>query len=139
MVNYFRRHGATDVSVVVRIVDSTTGAPELGVLFNTSGIDLKYRREGAANVSITEVTLAALTTAHTDGGFLEIGNGYYRLDLPDAACASGASGVAVHGVVTGMVVIGCYIHLGDVSSNVKQVNDVAVIGTGASGDEWGPA
>jgi hypothetical protein len=103
--------GSTDVSVVIRIIDSTDGTPETGVVFNTSGIDLEYRREGAASTDITEATLAALTTAHTDGGFLHIGNGYYRLDLPDAAVASGATGVLIHGTVTGMVVIGCYIQL----------------------------
>jgi hypothetical protein len=103
--------GSTDVSVVIRIIDSTDGTPETGVVFNTSGIDLEYRREGAASTDITEATLAALTTAHTDGGFLHIGNGYYRLDLPDAAVASGASGVLIHGTVTGMVVLGCYIQL----------------------------
>jgi hypothetical protein len=103
--------GTIDVSVVIRIIDSTDGTPELGVVFNSAGIDLQYRREGAANVAITEVTLAALTTAHADGGFLHIGNGYYRLDLPDAACAAGVQGVLVHGIVTGMVVIGCYVQL----------------------------
>ena len=103
--------GTTDVSVVIRIIDSTDGTPETGVVFNTSGIDLEYRRELAASVDITEATLAALTTAHADGGFLHIGNGYYRLDLPDAACAAGATGVLVHGTVTGMVVIGEYIEL----------------------------
>ena len=76
---------STDRSVTVTIVDSTDGTPETGVVFNTSGIDLWYRREGAAKVSITEATLAALTTAHADGGFLHIGDGVYRLDLPDAA------------------------------------------------------
>lgn len=111
MFVYQRKAGTTDVSVVLRIIDSTDGTPETGVVFNTSGIDLQYRREGAASTAITEATLAALTTAHTDGGFLHIGNGYYRLDLPDAACASGATGVLVHGTVTGMVVIGCYIEL----------------------------
>lgn len=108
---YQIKAGTTDVSVVLRIIDSTDGTPETGVVYNTSGIDLEYRREGAATVDITEATLAALTTAHTDGGFLHIGNGYYRLDLPDAAVAAGATGVLVHGTVTGMVVIGCYIQL----------------------------
>jgi hypothetical protein len=110
-MHYLIKAGTTDVSVVIRIIDSADGTPETGVLFNTSGIDLEYRREGAASTDITEATLAALTTAHTDGGFLHIGNGYYRLDLPDAACASGVTGVLVHGTVTGMVVIGCYIQL----------------------------
>ena len=103
--------GTVDVSVVIRIVDSTDGTPETGVVFNTAGIDLQYRRELEASTAITEATLAALTTAHADGGFLHIGNGYYRLDLPDAACATGATGVLVHGIVTGMVVIGCYVEL----------------------------
>jgi len=60
--------GATDQSVVIRIVDSATGLPETGVEHNTSGIDLWYRREGAAKVSITEAALSALTDAHSDGG-----------------------------------------------------------------------
>lgn len=111
MITYQIAPGTIDVSVVIRIIDSTDGTPETGVVFNTSGIDLEYRREGEASTDITEATLAALTTAHTDGGFLHIGNGMYRLDLPDAACASGSAGCLVHGTVTGMVVIPCYIQL----------------------------
>jgi len=119
MINYPVRAGQTDVSVTIRIVDSTDGTPETGVVFNTSGLDIQYRRETAASVAITEVTLAALTTAHTDGGFLHIGNGYYRVDLPDAACAAGVAGCLVHGTCTGMVVLGCYIHL-----NTENASDV---------------
>ena len=105
--------GRTNVSVVVRIVDSTDGTPETGVVWNTSGIDLWYRREGAAKVSVTEATLAALTTAHADGGFLTISNGWYRFDLPDAAFASGADGVQIGGTVTGMIVHAPYVQLTD--------------------------
>ena len=105
------KKGSTDRSVALRIIDSTDGTPETAVLYNTSGIDLWYRREGAAKVSITEVTLAALTTAHTDGGFLAVGNGEYRLDLPDAAFATGANYVDVGGTVTGMIVIGGRVRL----------------------------
>lgn len=105
--------GSTDQSVVIRIVDSADGTPETGVVFNTSGIDLWYRREGATKTSITEATLSALNDAHSDGGILHIGDGYYRLDLPDAAVATGANGVAVGGTVTGMVVIGTYVPLID--------------------------
>lgn len=106
---------ATDRSVTIRIIDSSDGTPETGVVFNTSGIDLWYRREGAAKVSITEADLAtpALTDAHADGGFLHIGDGEYRLDLPDAAFATGANHVDVGGVVTGMVVIGGRVRLVD--------------------------
>jgi hypothetical protein len=108
------KKGSTDRSVTVRIIDSTDGTPETGVVFNTSGIDLWYRREGAAKTSITEATLAALTTAHTDGGFLHIGDGIYRLDLPDAAFASGANYVDFGGTVTGMIVSNGRVRLVDV-------------------------
>lgn len=107
------KKGSADQSVVIRIIDATDGTPETGVAYNTSGIDLWYRREGATKTSITEASLSALNDAHTDGGILHIGDGYYRLDLPDAAVASGANGVVVGGTVTGMIVIGCYVHLLD--------------------------
>src|SRR3990167_8533456 len=97
--------GSTDVSVTIYIIDSTDGTPETGVVFDTAGIDLQYHREGAAVVAITEATLAALTTAHTDGGFLTIGFGAYRLDVPDAAFATGAETVDIIGTVTGMIVL----------------------------------
>ncbi len=103
--------GSTDRSVSLRIIDSTDGTPETGVVYNTSGIDLWYRREGAAKTSITEATLSALTDAHSDGGFLHVGDGVYRLDLPDAAFASGANYVDVGGTVTGMIVIGGRVKL----------------------------
>jgi hypothetical protein len=105
------KKGATDRSVVLRIIDSTAGTPETGVVFNTAGIDLWYRREGAVKTSITEATLSALNDAHSDGGFLHIGDGEYRLDLPDAAVASGANHVDVGGTVTGMIVIGGRVRL----------------------------
>ena len=103
--------GSVDRSVDLYIIDSTDGTPEVGVLWNTAGIDLKYRRDLSAVVSITEATLAALTTAHTDGGFLEIGNGVYRLDLPDAAWATGADHVTIFGTVTGMIVLPVTVQL----------------------------
>jgi len=111
MITYHVKGGTTDFSVVIRIVDSAAGTPETGVVYNTASLDLEYRREGAASTDITEATLSALTDAHSDGGFLHIGNGYYRLDLPDAAVAAGANGCLVHGTVTGMIVIGCYIQI----------------------------
>jgi len=107
------QRGSADQSVVLRIIDESTGIPETGVLWNTAGIDLWYRREVATKTSIVEATLATLDAAHADGGFLAIGDGYYRLDLPDAAVASaaGVNGVMVGGAVTGMIVIGCYVEL----------------------------
>lgn len=105
------KKGSVDRSVTLRIVDSTDGTPETAVAWNTSGIDLWYRREGAVKTSITEATLSALTDAHSDGGFLHVGDGVYRLDLPDAAFATGANYVDIGGTVTGMVVIGGRVRL----------------------------
>jgi len=97
--------GSTNQSIDVYIIDSTTGLPELGVAFDDAGMDLEYRREGSFVVNITEVTLALLTTAWASGGFLEIGHGYYRLDVPDAAFATGAESVSVQGTLTGMIIL----------------------------------
>lgn len=103
--------GTTDVSVIVTILDATTGVPREDIVYNSSGIDLEYRRDGAAAVDITEVSLANAAAAHADGGFVHISKGSYRVDLPDAACASGVNGVWVGGAVTGCVVVPCYIPL----------------------------
>lgn len=103
----------TNYSCVIRIVDSTDGTPETGVVFNTAGIDLWYRRPASAHSSITEATQTE-GGAHTDGGFVHISDGYYRLDLPDAAVATGADFVDIGGTVTDMIVIGGRIRLTDV-------------------------
>ena len=106
--------GTADVSTVIRIVDSTTGLPETTVEHDSTGIDLWYRRDvdpggtPLAKVSITEVALTSLTAAHDPGGIEHIGDGYYRLDLPDAAFITGAIGVLIGGTVTDMLVTGNY-------------------------------
>jgi len=109
--------GSLNLSVELYIVDDTNGTPELGVLFDTAGIDLNYRRDLAAVVSITEATLSSLTASHADGGFLEIANGRYRFDVPDAAFADGVSQVTIGGTVTGMVVLPLTIQLVNFNPN----------------------
>lgn len=104
---------STDKSVDLYIIDDVDGTPETGVVFDTSGIDLKYRREGELVVSVTEIDLTspALDDAHEDGGFLAIGNGSYRFDLPDDAFATGADKVTIFGTVTGMIVLPTEVQL----------------------------
>lgn len=122
--------GSTTISVDIYIIDSTDGTPETGVVFNTSGIDLEYRRDGEVAVNITEadLTTPALTDAWADGGFLHIGHGLYRLDVPDAAFATGAgeSTVSIQGTVTGMIVLPQTIQLieGFVVAGTDGVPDV---------------
>lgn len=103
--------GATDQSITLKIIDSSTGAPKADVVFNSAGLDLKYWRHGPNSVvSLTEVT-QTVNGAHTDGGFVSLGDGLYRLDLPDAAIASGTTAVEVFGAVTGGNVIAGTVEL----------------------------
>lgn len=104
--------GSVDQSVVLRALN-TDGTPNTSIVYNSAGIDIQYRRDLEASTAISLADLAALTTAHADGGFKHIGNGYCRLDLPDAALAStnNRKSVLVHGVATGIVFIGCEIEL----------------------------
>jgi hypothetical protein len=98
--------GATDRTTYIKIIDSGDGTPETGVTSATSGLDLEYVRTGAAAVNLTESDLAAADSAHSDGGLFHVGHGVYRVDLPDAAVASGVNEVLVQGTVTGMIVLG---------------------------------
>lgn len=98
--------GATDQTTYVRIVDSTDGTPETGVTSATSGLALEYVRVGGTSTSIGTINdLANQNSTHNDAGIKHVGYGLYRVDMPDAACASGAVGVTIHGTVTGMVVV----------------------------------
>jgi hypothetical protein len=114
-----RQAGATDQTVYVTFVDSTTGVPNASRAYNDSGIDLEYVRAGAAAVDITEATQTA-AGAHSDGGFVSVGHGRYRLDLPDAAVASGVPEVIVQGVITGYVMLPCSIEL---NASIAQTGD----------------
>lgn len=106
--------GSTNVSVVIRIMDSTAGTPEEGVTSATGGLNFWYRRQGAALVNFaSEGDLTALTDAHSDEDFLHIDDGYYRVDVPDAAFATGADHVTIGGTVTGMIVYGITVRLTD--------------------------
>lgn len=112
MAYRYVKKGSTDKTVYLRIIDATTGLPATSYAYNSSGIDLWYCREGAAHTSITEATQTA-NGAHSDGGFVHIRDGVYRLDLPDAAVASGVSQVVVCGTITGAIVIPYHLQLGD--------------------------
>lgn len=103
--------GSQDVSIPIKIIDSTTGAAETGVTSATAGLDLKYLRQGETVVSLTEDDLAAIDSAHADGKMFEIGNGNYRLDPPDAAFLTGADWVLFFGTATGMTMVEVLVEL----------------------------
>ena len=97
------KHGLADQSVEVRLVDGTDGTPETGVTSATAGLSIQYRRDTGALVTITPSDLAAVDSAHADGGLKHVRDGYYRVDVPDAACAAGAKSLRVYVTATGMV------------------------------------
>jgi hypothetical protein len=90
--------GVADRTVYFIVFDSssTAGARLATLAFNTANLDCEYTRSGAAQTAggISLVTQTA-TGAHTDGGFVHVGKGAYRLDLPDAATAAGVNYVRV--------------------------------------------
>ena len=115
------KYNATNVTVPIMVIDSTDGTPEVGYAYNTAGIDLWYRRGAVgAEVSITEAT-QTITGAHSDGGVVHISDGRGRLDLPDAAVATGVDFVEYGGTITGMIVIGGFITLEAASSAAQRV------------------
>lgn len=102
--------GFTDYTTLVFIPDSasTDGSGKTGLVaanLTVSGV----RVETDNDVTVTDYTsslnnLAALTTAHTDWGILEVSStlapGLYRLDIADAIFASGAWSAVVYVMVT---------------------------------------
>jgi hypothetical protein len=110
--------GATSRSVEITILDAITGVPTAGLAFNSSGIDLEYCREATACTDITEVT-QTVGGAWTSGGFVSKGHGVYRLDVPDAALATGVNSVNIQGTITGYIVVGGTIKL--VNYNAEDV------------------
>lgn len=89
---------STSKSLNLYITDAL-GNPKTGLLFNSAGAAAYYTRQGAAAVAIALATLASASVAWSSGGFVEVSAanapGLYRLDIPDAALATGVSQVYV--------------------------------------------
>lgn len=81
------------INVFIQDSSSLTGEGLAGLAYNSDSLTAYYALPKAAAAVITLVTLAAITTAWSSGGFKEIDAtnmpGWYRLDIPDAALASG--------------------------------------------------
>lgn len=95
------KKGSADVTVYLFAQDSskTTGVGLTGLAYNTASLTAYYVRPLGSATQISLASLAAVDSAHTDGGFKEVDAtnmpGVYRLDLPDAVCASGAPSAVV--------------------------------------------
>ena len=130
--------GAASQSVVIHIMDSTTGLPEQAVEHDGPGISLWYWRPGSTITAITPAALATLDAAYSSGGIEHIDDGDYRLDIPNAAIVAGVPWVAVGGTLTDMIVVGIIIPLNlasvsDVNSQVADVLKTDTLGEPAQG------
>jgi len=90
--------GSTKVSLAVRLYDATNGSPKTGLTI--ANLQIRYIRvENDNDVTISNwvssTALANPEAPHTDNCGYEIGEGYYRIDVPDAAFATGANFLSV--------------------------------------------
>jgi hypothetical protein len=92
-----------NASTIIIAPGSTSQSIELylgatGLTASTSGLTARYNRTRTASVSIPLVA-RTIAQAWTSGGFAEVDAtnmpGVYRLDVPDAALAAGASDVTI--------------------------------------------
>lgn len=85
-----------DVSVRIKMLTNADGTPATGITAATAGHAIWYQR-GERTAQVTDsgsaADLSSITDAHSDWGFKEIGNGWYRVDFPDAAFAEGVGSV----------------------------------------------
>src|SRR5258706_8648513 len=97
--------GSTSYSTDVVLISSADGTEMSGKI--AADVTASYWRQGGSPTTITLSDLAAITTAYASGGFKEasstLGKGSYRLDLPDAALATGADWVEINVFVTGSI------------------------------------
>lgn len=89
---------STSKSINLYITDAL-GNPKTGLAYNSAGALAYYTRQGAAASAITLATLASASAAWSSGGFVEVSAanapGLYRLDIPNAALATGVNQVYV--------------------------------------------
>lgn len=94
------KKGSTDQTVYFHLRIDSDGKSKTGLVYNSAGAVASYVRTRATRTAITLATLAAANSAHADGGFKEVdgtnAKGLYRLDVPDAAFASGVNEVIIH-------------------------------------------
>ena len=124
--------GATDQTVFMELVDSTTGLPKTGIVFGD--VTGSYARTRGARVAITMATLASASAAHSDGGFILVDDtnqpGVYRLDVPDLAFATGVPEVVITLKATGCRTVSRSINLVDINNQVAYVPNAAAAGVG---------
>lgn len=98
--------GSTSVSVPFVLRKTADNTEQTGKV--ASDMTLSYWRQGGTRTAITGSDLAAVNSAYSSGGVKEVDStnapGLYRLDVPDAAVATGADWVVIS-----VKVASCYL------------------------------
>lgn len=102
-MRYTFQKGATSKSIEVLAVNAADNTPRTDLVFNTAGLSASYTRSGAAATAITLATLASSSAAYSSGGFVVITGNLYRLDIPDAAIATGVDKGRIHFILAGVL------------------------------------
>lgn len=108
--------GATSTSVLVRLYNQISFVPQLSVSEATAGLVAKYwRNTNAFDVSIAPVSLTDLSATYNSGGIKHIADGFYRIDVPNAAFtkAPGVNNVLITVTATGVISAGAMVTLVD--------------------------
>lgn len=111
------RKGSTSQSVVLRAYNQISFVPQTSLGVSTAGLVLRYYRVqgGTDFVSFAQTALGSLSSSFSAGGWIAIADGFYRVDVPDAAFArqTGVDHVLVDAVSTTNVFDGAMIQLID--------------------------
>src|SRR3990172_367409 len=95
--------GSTSVSMEVVLRATADGTEMTGKV--AADMTASYLRQGGTRTAISPSDLAAVNSAHRSGGVKEVDatnmKGLYRLDVPDAALATGADWVIISVFVAG--------------------------------------
>ncbi len=101
----------TDVTLYFKLVDPVAGTPETALVI--TNLDLSYVRDLAAAIKADLTALALVTSAHGDNKAIEVDAtncpGLYRVDVPDAAFATGVDHVQI--CINGAAIDPAYIEV----------------------------
>ncbi len=114
--------GQTSVIQYFKLIDPTTGAPELGLTI--TDLDINYIRDGANPVENNATEHANLNDGFSANKMKEVGTaapGLYRADFPDAAFVAGVKGVTL--IIEGAAIDPAYIEveIGPREANLTEI------------------
>lgn len=123
--------GTTDVTIYLYAVSDLSGMPQPSLAHGD--MTVRYVRAGAAAAAISLSALGSADADHSDGGWYEVDStnckGLYRLDLPDAVIATGATSVTITAQADDTLVDPVRISLHEVlDQNVTTHNTAGTVG-----------